>query len=262
MRAILDSIVFAELFPLTLLAAIFVGFWGAARFQRRKNRPWVPSGIESSVIGFFALLISFTMLNSNTQARKREALVHAESDNIGNISRISRLMPRPVQDSLNHYMCAYLQVKMDFVDKDMTKDEWKAATESVIAGLQAYIVHPTDSLHLNEKQKDQVMTRFNELSTLFYQMHYAYDERTPSLILFALFSGALLVGALVGFMSGFPEKKHFLVPLIYFCLVTLTLQAIRDLDDPFHGTIKPSYRINKELFESLKQEQKLIRTLP
>lgn len=262
MRAILDTWFFAELFPLTLLASIFIGFWGAARFQRRKNRPWVPSGIESSVIGFFALLISFTLLNSNTQSRKRDTLVHSESDNIGNLSRISRLMPRPAQDSLNRYMMAYLQVKMDFTEKELTKEEWVSKTEQVFASLQDYIVHPSDSLHLTDKQKDQVMARYNDLSTLFYQMNYAYEERTPSLILFALFSAALMVGILVGFMSGFPDKKHFLVPLIYFCLVTLTLQAIRDLDDPFHGTIKPSYNINKELLESLKQEQKQIELLP
>jgi len=47
---------------------------------------------------------------------------------------------------------------------------------------------------------------------------------------------------LVGFLNGFHKGRHILVPLLYIILVTLTMHAIRDLDNPLKGGIRPEYK--------------------
>ncbi len=56
-----------------------------------------------------------------------------------------------------------------------------------------------------------------------------------------------LIGILVGFMNGFYEKRHYLVPLIFVVIVSLMVQSIRDLDNPYGGTIRPQYDNLKDI---------------
>jgi len=70
---------------------------------------------------------------------------------------------------------------------------------------------------------------------------YSYDERTPPIVIFLLVISSWLIGLLVGFLNGFHKSKHILVPLLYFIMVSLTMQAIRDLDNPAKGGIRPQY---------------------
>ena len=87
-----------------------------------------------------------------------------------------------------------------------------------------------------ESDMQVIMPSLNKLNSSFYKMIYSYEERTPLIII-----SSWLIGYLVGFMNGFHEDRRFLVPLIYIILVGLTMQAIRDLDDPYRGSIQPSF---------------------
>ncbi len=82
---------------------------------------------------------------------------------------------------------------------------------------------------------------FNEMNNHFYQIVGSYDIRTPHLIITLLLVSSLLIGMLVGFLNGFHKRPHYLVPVIFVVLVALCVQAIRDLDNPFNGSIQPSF---------------------
>ena len=71
-----------------------------------------------------------------------------------------------------------------------------------------------------------------------------------------LIISSLIVGLLVGFMNGFEDKKHYLVPLIYIVIVSFTMQSIRDLDDPLKGTIRPSVSNLEALYNNLKKSSR------
>jgi hypothetical protein len=43
-------------------------------------------------------------------------------------------------------------------------------------------------------------------------------------------------------MNGFHKSRHILVPMLYLILVGFTMQAIRDLDNPMKGGIRPNYK--------------------
>ena len=69
--------------------------------------------------------------------------------------------------------------------------------------------------------------------------------------MFFLNLSGLAVSLLIGFMNGFKGKRHFVAPVIYVFLVVFTMQAIRDINDPLKGSVKPSYSINEELLKSI-----------
>ncbi len=56
-----------------------------------------------------------------------------------------------------------------------------------------------------------------------------------------------MIGMLVGFLNGFHKDRHILVPLLYIILVAFTMQAIRDLDNPVKGCIRPKYKNLQDL---------------
>ncbi len=53
-------------------------------------------------------------------------------------------------------------------------------------------------------------------------------------------------------MDGFYECTHLLVPLLYVLLVTFTMKAIADLDNPLQGSIRPKYKYLEDLQAILK----------
>ena len=87
----------------------------------------------------------------------------------------------------------------------------------------------------------QLIPSYNKLNGLFYRNLYAYDERIPFPVMLLLVAGSWLIGILIGFMNGFHEKRHYLVPLIFLVLVTLSVESILDLNNPASGGIKTSY---------------------
>ena len=61
-----------------------------------------------------------------------------------------------------------------------------------------------------------------------------------------------VIGFLVGFMNAIKSKVHYVVPLIYFVMVALTIMVITDLNNPLTGLIKPNFHHLKITFEYIK----------
>jgi hypothetical protein len=91
---------------------------------------------------------------------------------------------------------------------------------------------------------------------LDYRIAYAESSgRTPQLVMVIVVSGALLVGFLVRFTNGFNEEHHLLVPFIYVIFTGLAVSAILDLNDPFHGLLRPDTSNYGDLLESILTER-------
>lgn len=70
--------------------------------------------------------------------------------------------------------------------------------------------------------------------------------------MFLLVIVSLLIGFLIGFMNGIKSKIHYIVPVIYFVMIALTMMVIIDLNNPKIGLIKPSYHHLKMTYEYIK----------
>ena len=56
----------------------------------------------------------------------------------------------------------------------------------------------------------------------------------------------------LGFMNAIKSKVHYVVPLIYFVMVALTIIDITDLNNPFTGLIKLNFHHFKITYEYIK----------
>jgi hypothetical protein len=103
-----------------------------------------------------------------------------------------------------------------------------------------------DSVEFNQ-DIHTLLPIYNQLNAASFKLTYSYSERIPTIIYIVLTLASWLLAILVGFMNGFNEKRHYLVPLIYLVIVSLMMQAIRDLDNPYKGSVKPKYDNLKNL---------------
>ncbi len=59
---------------------------------------------------------------------------------------------------------------------------------------------------------------------------------------------------LVGFTNSAQETRHYFVPVLFVIISVLTIQAIRDLDNPELGFIRPNYGNLLDLYRTIGQE--------
>jgi hypothetical protein len=243
MRAFIDSVWFGEAYPLILILMVGIGYLVAHVNARHAKKPWLAS--------------------ANNESKRRLMLVHEEADLIGDMSRVSRVMDLEVSHRINEFMIQYLRLKMKFSSGEISRNEWVGQTKMIHSAFLSFLKDAADSGLISFPQQNQLMDKFNDISKVFYRVEYSYVERTPDIIMFFLLGSSLLVAILVGFMNGMPDKRHVLVPLIFVILVSFTFEAIRDLDDPLHGTIRPSSDITLNLLKSLESgQQEQLRSAP
>lgn len=242
LRHFIDSTLFSILYPVILIGMLIAGYLIASLRYKKKNRIWSPSGTEGPIIGFFALLLSFTFLSSNNVMRERTVLVHNEADAIANLRRQSLLYSDDLKNITKEYLIRYIDQQIafysasDYQGTETIRTQTESLNGEYLTGIFRIGSKSVDS----KLQLQALYPYYNSLSSSFYAVTYSFAERVPLLIILLLIVASLLISILVGFMNGFYEGgKHLLVPLIFIVLATFSIQAIRDMDNPSKGTIKP-----------------------
>ena len=242
MRYLVDSTLFTILFPILLVGAVIWGYLIAQKRYKNKGRVWTPSGTEGPIIGFFALLLSFTFLSTNNVMRDRISMVHKEADAISNLRRQSLLCSQDYKNITKEYLIKYIDQQIAFykVRNNQESDSIKKQIEQLNGNYLTNILKLGSSNPESKRQLETLYSFYNNLSSSFYAITYSFTERTPLSVIGLLIIASLLIGVLVGFMNGFyADGRHLLVPLIFIVLVTLSIQTIRDMDNPTTGAIRP-----------------------
>lgn len=244
---LIDSSFFAYLYFFLLAASVVMGYFAARKLYVARNKPWSGSGVESSIIGFFALVISFTLSSAYNSAKSRNALVHQEADAAAQMYRESLSAAPPLQNKIQTFLLHHLDAQLSFYYEQIPNADSliRLLTHQNEAFIQSMI---TDSLGRVAFAK--FSPSYNSLSAATFNLAYSYNERTPLSIMLLLFSSSLLIGLLIGFMNGFHPQVHLLVPALYVVLVFFTMKTIRDLDNPQRGDVRP-YIKNFEDLRSL-----------
>lgn len=245
----IDSPLFSVLYSLILIVSISLGYYLAHHFYRKRNRKWEKSGVESSLIGFFALVISFTLSAAYNSSIDRNKLIHEQADAMAQMHRESLLLPPDQAFKVKQYMLNHINFQLYYYDLRIKRD-------SVIGLLSQHNNNFFNAMRgdsLNRVALLSLTPSYNALSAATFRMWYSYDERTPLIIIFLLVVSSWLIGLLVGFLNGFHDGTHLLVPMLYFVMVSLTMQAIRDLDNPAIGGIRPEYKNLKDLRTTIKK---------
>lgn len=239
---LIDSIYLTILYPITLVICIFIGYKISKKMYINKNRSWKASGIETSVISIFALLLSFTFLSSYNSMKSRVELMHETSDASENLRRTSLLSSDSLKLDTREYLIDYLDILHNFRPYYLQSEEkLKTEIEKVNKVYLAQLVAISRSGAAGKKEVENLIPYFNQLNANFYHIINSYDERTPHIIILLLLVSSWLIGILIGFMNAFHERRHFLVPFIFVVLVSGSIQCIRDLDNPYEGIIQPNF---------------------
>jgi hypothetical protein len=174
--------------------------------------------------------------------RDRISIVHKEADAISNLHRQSLLCSQNYKYLTKEFLIRYIDQQISFYEAHahQESDQIKKQIELLNGDYLTNILKIGNSNPDLKLQLQSLYPHYNNLSSSFYAITYSFAERTPVSVIGLLIIASLLIGMLVGFMNGFYDGgKHLLVPLIFIVLVTLSIQTIRDMDNPTKGAIKP-----------------------
>ncbi len=105
-KHIINSHFFTIIYPIFLALSVVLGSYIAKESWINKKVDWESSGIESSVIAIFSLLLSFTFFASNNLVRYRMGIIYNIRDASANLSRTGLF----TEDSIRMVTKNYLTV--------------------------------------------------------------------------------------------------------------------------------------------------------
>jgi hypothetical protein len=241
-KLIINSHFFTVIYPLILVLSVILGAIIARKTWINKKIDWKSSGVDSSVVAIYSLLLSFTFFASNNLMRDRLVILNNMKDYSASIRKTSLFTGDSIQDATKKYLVGYLTILSDFKTHYL-KSEIQLKLD--IDDLNGHYLSALSSMAKRDPLlKSDALTLIpyiNQLNGSFIRFVHSYDVRTPPLIMILLVFSSLLIGILVGFLNSFNNKTHYLVPVIFIVIVSLCIQSIRDLDNPYIGSIQPSF---------------------
>jgi hypothetical protein len=242
-EVLLDSVWFNVAYPILLLLSIGGGLFFARRYRRTKK--WHSSGIENSVIGIFGLIISFTFLTAGNAHRERYAYIHQEVNATEQLYRYSQQMPDSFQRATKVFLVNFLtnQTLYTTLKPDSAANVVPQAVALMDNYWDCFTAFKRSSMDPSiEKNAEKIAAGFDSMKFSFSRNAFSYYERTPAIVMYLLVISSLMIGFLIGFMNGIHEDVHYLLPVIYLVMVAIIMLVIRDLNNPFSGYIRPSFK--------------------
>ncbi|SDY58379.1 bestrophin-like domain [Hymenobacter psychrophilus] len=241
MRSFFEVFWFALAYPVSLVLAVAVGYWFAEVHYRRRGRIWKPSGIESALITIFGLLLSFTLLSSNNSLKERTALIHESSDAVGELYRESQLLP-VTGAAVRHLLQQFLALELtEHRPRPAHNPAHIRQLENLYRRAWGQLASGQGSQPPPVEELRRLLPAFSRLNAATSRLHYSNQEGTPTSIIMLLLLSSWAIGVLVGFTNNAQETRHYFVPVLFIVISVLTIQTIRDLDNPTLGFIRPSY---------------------
>ena len=250
-RSLSDVLWFTLAYPVSLLLAVALGYLVAEMNYRRRGRIWKPSGIENALITIFGLLLSFTLLSSNNTLKERTVLIHQSSDAVAELYRESELLPAAGPAIVRGLLLRFLALELAEHRPKPLPDPAHARKIAVL-DRQAW---QQLRAAVRPEEVRRLLPALHKLSAATSRLHYSYQEGTPYSIIGLLLISSWAIGVLVGFSNSAQETRHYLVPALFVVISVLTVQAIRDLDNPELGFIRPNYGNLQDLQRLIVQDQ-------
>jgi hypothetical protein len=241
MHDFVDSDFFTIFYPLVLTGMIIIGFWIAKKYYFKRQIAWKASGIENGILGLFGLLISFTLLMSGNAQKERTAIVHQVADGVAQMKIAADVLVPEDKKLVYAYLRRHIDLHLGLYERVITRhEELVNELNELNEAFWPALHYRGDSVSFNQ-DIPTLLPIYNQLNSASFKLTYSYSERIPPMIYLLITLSSWLLAILVGFMNGFYEKRHYLVPLIYLVIVSLMMQAIRDIDNPYKGSVKPKY---------------------
>ena len=235
-----------------LAASVVVGAWFARRSMRRHGTQWNRSGLESSLIGAYGLLLSFGFFLSGNVHREHAALVHDQSEALAMLYRETQLLPAAEGEGLRDGIRAILALEVQVAG---VADEARIDLETRCGNAYDEL---WDALSTRATAPGAAAGYRSALDcaqraiALEYRLRFNEAERSPPAFLILLIGGSLMIAFLIGFTCA-GEGHGRLVPVGYVLLAGCTIVTILDLNDPWHGFLRPSNQNYAQLLKAIER---------
>lgn len=243
-----DTTIFTIVYTVLFAGSILFGYWYAERNFIRRDRIWVPIGVENGVIGFFGLTLSFVLVMAGNTSKERNGLIHSHSNALEVIHMQSLFFPKSMRTLVDKELLKIIELRQQLSEAEAGEfDAVCARIEN--EHLRIWNELKSKAALLSPMEMNSLTEHIAEGTALHYQIKQSYRERTPMRLMLVLLLGSWLIGLLIGFMAGVNTDHNWLVPIIFFVLTLVIVLTIHDLDNPQSGLIRPSYGG----YENLKQ---------
>jgi hypothetical protein len=194
------------------------------------------------LIGFYALLTSFTLAQSGNNARDREQMIQTIANDISEILRVSLIDETPLSDRVHAYFTDFAKIIEQPVNPNAKAIE--ASTKAIHVlddSLNNFMKLYTEQNPSARQRVGTILSRIDAMEFDYYRLVHSFQRRLPSVILFVLIFFSMLIGFLMGYMEKSNENNFRITTFIFIVMSVIIINVIHDLDDPSLGFLTPNF---------------------
>ena len=253
---LMDSNWFPLIYLLVLISMVLFGIGLSQKLRVAESEDWKSSGLLNAIIGFFSLLLAFTLSSSSESNKARISILQQHRGAIANLYRQSFLFDDSLHRSVKDYAIKAIEIKLSAVSLTSAQSTRELYRRSEL--INNTYLRSISTLARNDPQPPvgirSVTDEVNKIINLDAQVHYRNQERTPGPVMLLLLICSWTIGFLMGMTGVLFRRRYYLGPIIFTVLTSLTVLIIQDMDNPHQGFVKPPYKIYQDLLDEITAE--------
>ena len=224
-----------------MVACVELGYRLGGRHSKDVAAPHEGIGaMEAAVYGLLGLLLALSFSGGSARLDARRKLIVEEANAIGTAYLRLDLLPAGEQPALRRSFREYLDARLSVYEKmpDLDAAEREIARAATIQNTiwsQAIAAARNDPTGGAPRL---LLPAINEMIDVTTSRTVALHVHLPGLIFALLIGVALLSGLLAGYAMAKRKRRSWLHMFVYVTVVSLTIYAVADLDDPRSGLIR------------------------
>lgn len=225
-----------------LLACLELGYRiGCHNYRKKPQLAYEGTGtLEGALLALLGLLLAFSFAGATSRLDSRHQLIIREANAIGTAYLRVDLLPANEQAAIRHlfrdYLDARVQAYENFANRESSGQAF-ARTSEIQRQIwsQALAACQTDPSH---EATRLLLPALNEMIDVTTARAVALDIHLPTFIFYLLICISLLTALLAGYAMSKRQSRSWLHILIYSVIISATIYAIFDFDNPRYGLIK------------------------
>ncbi|WP_316765281.1 hypothetical protein [Pedobacter frigiditerrae] len=239
---VLQYLFFFLVYPSLLFLSLYLGGLYSKR-RIKQSKVWKSIGLESSLVGIYALLLSFSLVLSSNHAEDRNKEIYNVADKLSILVKKSKYYDVPLKTNVQNYLRQFFLVH----DKNLKANglEKEVVVAKIIELDQQLDNFMIDYQRTNPNSKQEISeitTYLSNLRSSYIRLTESYGQSTPTIIILILIFYSLLIGFLIGFMTVIDNNQTYIISSIFLIISTIMVAAIWDQDHPSLGFIQPNYQ--------------------
>jgi hypothetical protein len=253
-----NELLFAVAFILAAATTIELGYRLGVRWRTRidaSGRDHI-SGIQVSLLGMLALLLSFTYAMAQSRFEVRRALVQQESGAIATAYSMTQLLPEAEAATFSGLFADYVEARLEFFEAGIDGRRIEAAIESatrIQSDIWGEVRRILDQSPESERSA-LLASSVAGMTDFIDSRRAALQNHVPETILVLLLLVTLVSLGFITFRNGLVGERQHLATAFFALTVAAVLTVTIDLDRPRRGAIQVSQDSIYRLLESIRAD--------